>query len=209
MRDQPISRIMTPDPVTVTPTETAAQAFAAMRTARCHHLPVVEAGVLVGMLGSADLVKALISPLEPDHPRSGQALLETRRVAAIMARRLITLPQQATLLDAVKALARGDIHALPVVAPGNMLVGIVTSTDLVEALRDTLVYPVARDTGDDAETAAHSSAVPSAAASTALRELYRAVGHYLHSGRGDLEHTRLLQAWSHVREHQQSPDLPR
>ncbi|MCC5860500.1 MAG: CBS domain-containing protein [Gammaproteobacteria bacterium] len=206
MKDQPISRIMTPDPVTVTPADTAAQAFAAMRAARCHHLPVVENGVLVGMLGSADLVKALISSSHPDHPQTGHALLETCRVATIMARRLITLPQQATLLDAVKTLARGDIHALPVVAPGHVLAGIVTSTDLVEALRDALVYPIAQDS--NVSEAPHASPSPAAAASTALHALYRAVGHYLHSGRGDLEHGRLLQAWHHAREHQEARNTP-
>lgn len=206
MKDQPIRRIMTPDPVTVTPADTAAAAFAAMRTARCHHLPVTENGILVGMLGSADLVKALIPPAHHKDPLTGQALLQARRVDSIMSRRLITLPQQSSMLDAVTALAQGGFHALPVVAPGNVLVGIVTSTDLIDALHDALVHPLAdaRQLLDPAEQAAP----PSPQADAALHELYRAVGHYLHSGRGDLEHGRLLATWGRAREHLESRNTP-
>lgn len=202
MKDQPISRIMTPDPLTVEPQTTAAEAFRRMREAGCHHLPVVEAGEVVGMLAVADLVKALIPPLTRPEPLTGHALLEARTVESVMSRRLVMLPQQATLLDAVRELARGDFHALPVVAPGNVLAGIVTSTDLVEALRDALVHPVASE-----DTTA--LALPDDRDGQALKvltELYRAVGHYLHSGRGDLEHGRLLRAFGAARERLERPD---
>ena len=198
MRDQPISRFMTRNPVSVTPADTAAAAFAAMRETRCHHLPVTDNGVLVGMLGAADLVKALIPPATGDRPPNGPALLEARRVEAIMSRRLVTLRQQATLLDAVRTLARGDIHALPVVATGNVLAGIVTSTDLVEALREALVHA-----SPEAAQAAGAAPLPASAAAAgldSLREVYEAVGHFMHSGRGDLEHGRLLQAYQRARE---------
>jgi hypothetical protein len=87
-----------------------------------------------------------------------------------------------------------------------VLAGIITSTDLVEALRDALVYRVAQDSSAGEESRAGSSV--SAAADTALRTLYRMVGHYINSGRGDIEHGRLLQAWDHAREHLESRNTP-
>jgi CBS domain-containing protein len=204
MKDQPITRIMTPDPLTVTPQMNAAEACRVLGQARCHHLPVVEAGVLVGMLGSGDFIKALVPSRGQQAPPIGRGPLETRKVEDIMSRELVTLPQQGTLLDAVRALARGDLHALPVVAPGHVLAGIVTSTDLVDALRDALVYPLAGD-GDSA-AAGHLHADHDGQSLRALTELYRAVGHYLHSGRGDLEHGRLLHAFGQARERMERSD---
>jgi len=110
------------------------------------------------------------------------------------------------VLASIIAAAAKDFHALPVVAPGNVLAGIITSTDLVEALRDALVYRVAQDSSAGEESRAGSSV--SAAADTALRTLYRMVGHYINSGRGDIEHGRLLQAWDHAREHLESRNTP-
>jgi CBS domain-containing protein len=205
MKDQPIARIMTPDPLTIGPDETAATAYRTMREARCHHLPVVADGVLVGMLGRSDLIKALIPPANREQPLTGQALLEARRVESVMSRQLVTLPQQATLLDAVRMLSRGDFHALPVVAPGNVLVGLVSSTDLVEALRDSLVYPVA-EPEPTPSPALPSTPDPEGRRQRVLTDLYRAVGHYLHSGRGELENSRLLRAFQSARELLERPD---
>ncbi|MCC5869225.1 MAG: CBS domain-containing protein [Gammaproteobacteria bacterium] len=206
MKDQSITRIMTPDPLTVGPEETAAAAYRTMRKARCHHLPVVTDGVLVGMLGRSDLIKALIPPNNREQPLTGEALLEARRVESVMSRHLVTVPQQSTLLDAVRALSRGDLHALPVVAPGDVLVGLVTSSDLVEALRDSLVHPVAEPDARP-ELPFATAPDPEGRRQRALMDLYRAVGHFLHSGRGELENSRLLRAFGNVRELLERPEI--
>lgn len=55
-----VSEIMTMDPVTVTPTETVGGCMALMTDNRFRHLPVVENGVLLGVVSIGDVVGAVI-----------------------------------------------------------------------------------------------------------------------------------------------------
>ena len=58
--DTPVGDIMTPSPVTVSPNDTVHQCMELMTDGRFRHLPVVEAGRVIGMLSIGDLVKAVI-----------------------------------------------------------------------------------------------------------------------------------------------------
>jgi CBS-domain-containing membrane protein len=69
-----------------------------------------------------------------------------------MSRDVICLPQTATLRDAARQLQTGAMHALPVVAPGDVLAGIITSTDLIEALRRELDFSTSMPDGDTSDT---------------------------------------------------------
>ena len=194
MKNELISRIMTPRPATVSPTSSVAAAERIMREQHCHHVPVVDDGRLVGMISAGDLIKALI--LQPESESLSQTSLETRYAAQIMQRKVTALPQTATLLDAAEALASGSVHALPVVALNNMLVGIVTSTDLLATLVDGLKRPA----GESDAPASPGEQSTTDLQARMLRDVYRATKHYLESGRGELEHGRLLQAVNRARE---------
>jgi acetoin utilization protein AcuB len=189
---------MTPMPASVSPTSSVAAAERVMREYACHHVPVVENDRVVGMISSHDLVKALVLRPESGSEVLNQSSLKSRRVAEIMQRKVTVLPHTATLVDAAAALATGDLHALPVVAPDNVLAGIVTSTDLIEALVDGLKHPLAGP-AEPAKPAAAEERVGGPQVQV-LREVYRAATLYLKSGRGELEHGRLLQAVNKARE---------
>jgi CBS domain-containing protein len=81
-----------------------------------HHLPVVDAGYLVGVLCSCDLLEA-----EPG-----------TRVDRLMKRRAVTISLLATVQEAAHLLQGHRIGCLPVVAAGRVC-GIVTRGDLVRA----------------------------------------------------------------------------
>ena len=53
MRNQPIERIMTTPAWTIGPESTLEEAARLMARERLHHLPVVEAGRLVGIISAA------------------------------------------------------------------------------------------------------------------------------------------------------------
>jgi CBS domain-containing protein len=59
-RETPVGEIMTSPAVTVTPTDTIHHCMELMTQRRFRHLPVVDAGRVVGMLSIGDLVKAVI-----------------------------------------------------------------------------------------------------------------------------------------------------
>jgi CBS domain-containing protein len=59
--DTPVRQIMTPEVITVAPTTTADACMQLMTDRRVRHLPVVEAGAVVGMLSIGDLVRAVLA----------------------------------------------------------------------------------------------------------------------------------------------------
>ena len=127
MRDTPIDRIMTPDPATIGPQRTVAEARRILETDAINHLPVVEGDRLVGIVSSSDLLKLHL--FDDKLP-----LFESATVGQIMETSIIVLDRDATLRDAAEKLSMGSFHALPVVDRKRRLLGIVTSSDLIGEL---------------------------------------------------------------------------
>jgi CBS domain-containing protein len=123
----PINRIMTTDPATVGPDAAVADAKTMLESDNMHHLPVVDEGKLIGIVSSSDLLKI-------DSLANGSGSLAEITVNRIMTSDPVVLESQANLRDAAKILSDGGFHALPVVDPDHSLVGIVTSSDLIEHL---------------------------------------------------------------------------
>lgn len=59
-RDTTVAEIMTADPVTVSPSTTVTECMQLMTDHRFRHLPVVDAGALVGLVSIGDVVRAVI-----------------------------------------------------------------------------------------------------------------------------------------------------
>jgi CBS domain-containing protein len=127
MRDSSIEQIMTPDPATISPQSSAAEARRLLGSNFINHLPVVEGDRLVGMVSSSDLLKLHL--LDDTLTIFGQATVDQ-----IMETNLIVLADSATLREAAEKLSMGNFHALPVVNKKRRLVGIVTSSDLINEL---------------------------------------------------------------------------
>jgi CBS domain-containing protein len=123
----PINRIMTTDPATVGPDAAVADAKTMLESDNMHHLPVVDEGKLIGIVSSSDLLKI-------DSLANGSGSLAEITVNRIMTSDPVVLESHANLRDAAKILSDGGFHALPVVDPDHSLVGIVTSSDLIEHL---------------------------------------------------------------------------
>lgn len=56
-----VQEIMTPSPITVTPAHTIDECLSIVTTRHIRHLPVMDEGVLKGIVSIGDLVKAIIS----------------------------------------------------------------------------------------------------------------------------------------------------
>lgn len=132
-----ITEVMTPSPRTIERTDPISQAWAVLDDAPFHHLVVVEGDQPVGMLSSADILRLVYDVDGSDERRLRTYLDHQFVIDDAMTPDLRTLSSEATVQDAASALAGGDIHSVVVVDEGR-LTGIVTTTDLVRYLRDSL-----------------------------------------------------------------------
>ncbi|MDH3860200.1 MAG: CBS domain-containing protein [Gammaproteobacteria bacterium] len=127
MHDIAIDKVMTSDPATVSPQSSAAEARRLLDSNVIHHLPVVEGDRLVGIVSSSDLLKLHLLD-------NTMALFTRATVDQIMETNVTVLGKNSTLREAVEKLSMGNFHALPVVDRKRRLLGIVTSTDLMNEL---------------------------------------------------------------------------
>ena len=110
-----VADVMTRQLVTIGPETSCEKAERLMEEHRVRHLPVVDAGRLVGMVTDRDA-----------RSRGGDA------VARIMTADPVTVTARMRVEHAARLMLEGHFGSLPVV-DGGALVGIVTYTDLLHA----------------------------------------------------------------------------
>jgi len=92
-------------------------------------LPVVENGILVGIITAYDVAKVI--------DEVGNKPLDTIPVELYMTRDPITIDVNAPIEEAAKLMVKHDIGGLPVLQDGR-LVGIITKSDIVRAFAEKL-----------------------------------------------------------------------
>jgi acetoin utilization protein AcuB len=115
--------------VTLLPDETAATALALCRERRIRHLPVLEEGRIVGIVSDRDLRSSTPALGDPDRAAALQEVL----VEDVMAREVVTVLPDDPIEQAANTMREGKIGCLPVVE-GDDLVGIITASDVMDAL---------------------------------------------------------------------------
>jgi acetoin utilization protein AcuB len=118
-----INEIMTKDVVAVAPGRPIGEARDTMKRARIRHMVVVDGGRVVGIVSDRDL--------------RGSA----RTIADVMARDVVAAKPSTTLKQAANLLRGRTIGCLPVFE-GNRLIGIVTTTDLLDLIGRGAERPV-------------------------------------------------------------------
>ncbi|MGH8056628.1 MAG: CBS domain-containing protein [Candidatus Entotheonellia bacterium] len=123
--------------MTITPGESLNMAQERMRRHGIRHLPVVQNGRLVGIVTDRDVRQTWASPAAALSTHELLYLLDKVTVGEIMTHKLITVTPDTPLIQAAQLLHTHKIGGLPVVE-GEALVGIITETDLLQALIDLL-----------------------------------------------------------------------
>jgi acetoin utilization protein AcuB len=127
-----LHEIMTTDVQTASLNDDAEVAYNRMRGQRIHHLVVLEAKHVVGVLSERDLGGA-----------RGASLRHGKTVGELMSRQAVTASPTSTVREAANLLRARTIGCLPILEDSK-LVGIVTLTDLLEMLgRGAQVSPTA------------------------------------------------------------------
>jgi CBS domain-containing membrane protein len=122
--------------VTIRPEESVLEAERIMQLARIRHLPVVEGGLLVGMLSDRDILGASPPNLDDiDEPRRS-AHLRSLTVRKVMSPEPEAVSPDCCLGEAAVRMLRLKISCLPIVETSSLgprLLGLLTQTDLVRA----------------------------------------------------------------------------
>jgi acetoin utilization protein AcuB len=129
---------MTTELITVSPDAPIVKARDLLREHNIKQLPVVDSNKrLVGILTDRDIKMAWASPATTLSIYELTYVLQKLKVESVMVKDVITIRPDATVERAAKILHDQKIGSLPVV-DGEQLVGIITSTDLMEVLLDAL-----------------------------------------------------------------------
>ncbi len=104
-----------------------------MRLARIRHLPVLEDGVVVGILSNRDLLVASLSKLLKFGEAERQAFLHAIEVSEAMSEDPVTIGPDRTLSEAAREMLARRIGCLVVTDERGTAVGLLTETDLLRA----------------------------------------------------------------------------
>lgn len=130
-----VNDLMTPNPLTVGPTESVHAAAQLMTSRRIRHVPIVDAdGRLVGLVSHRDLLRAgwqLSTDNDPGYWRDAP-------ISDVMRTEVDTAQPSDTAAEAARRILGSRRSCLPVVDSEGLLVGILTEADYVRrAVRST------------------------------------------------------------------------
>jgi CBS domain-containing protein len=125
-----VTQIMMGSPVTLGPEDTLDLANDVISLGRIRHIPVVDAGRLVGLLSERDLMGAAASHVFRLKQKSKSALLKSVLIRDVMKKRVVTVTPETSIKDAAHLMADKKIGCVPVVSDGA-IVGLVTTTDIL------------------------------------------------------------------------------
>jgi len=121
-----VSKIMSTNPVTISPDKRVGQALKLMQKHNIRHLPVTKNDHLVGWITSRDLREVLLA-----------SMLEKITVEDVMLKSPITVTPDTTVEEAARLVYEHKIGGMPVLEDGK-LVGVITMMDLISAFLSML-----------------------------------------------------------------------
>ncbi|CAM3566857.1 CBS domain-containing protein [Deinococcus frigens] len=131
-----VEQHMTADVVSTPADAPAHQAAAKLKISRLRVLPVLQEGVLVGLLHETDLADALdrASAGHGDTVMGGQFFLQGQQARDLMRPPTGHLRGGTPMRDALSQMLALDVHGLPVVDDDGRLLGVVTVSDVLKTV---------------------------------------------------------------------------
>lgn len=129
----PISIIMTSNLVKLNVTDSLTKAENLFKKHKVRHLPVVSGQKLQGILSYTDLLKISLADFGDEEGSIDMTVYNMFTLEQVMVKDVTTVQEDDNIKLAAEILAEKDFRALPVMK-GNLLVGILTTTDLIKYL---------------------------------------------------------------------------
>ncbi|WP_406682934.1 CBS domain-containing protein [Seonamhaeicola sp. MEBiC1930] len=126
-----VSVIMTKNIISLTRSDYLEHAESLFKKHKIRHIPVVEDKAIIGMLSYTDLMRISVAETTDGDDNCIESVVYNMfTIEQVMAKHVVTVNSHASIKHVAGLLAEGEFHALPVVED-NILVGIVTTTDLL------------------------------------------------------------------------------
>ncbi len=135
-KNESITKIMSSNPATIQVGQPLSDVRNLMCNTHIHHVPIVEGKKLVGLISFTDLMKINLLISGADERSIDLIIDQQFKVCDIMSTKLTTINHTDSIRQASELLAKGGFHSLPVIDSEENVVGIVTSTDLINYLNN-------------------------------------------------------------------------
>jgi len=130
----PVSTIMTKNVVKLHLSDDLTKAESLFKKHHIRHIPVVNGNLIVGMLSYTDLLRiSFADAIDEEEQEIDVTVYNMFSVEQVMARNLVKVAPDTSIREVAEILSKSEFHALPIVE-GDLLVGIVTTTDLIKYL---------------------------------------------------------------------------
>ncbi len=130
----PVSTIMTKHVIKLTIADDLTKAEELFKKHKIRHIPVVNSNAIIGILSYTDLLRiSFVDAVDDEAEIVDATVYNMFTVEQVMAKKVITISPDTTIREAAEILSQKEFHALPV-CEGNLLVGIITTTDLIKYL---------------------------------------------------------------------------
>ncbi|HBU77119.1 MAG TPA: CBS domain-containing protein [Muricauda sp.] len=134
----PVSKIMTKKLVTLNTNDDLVTAERLFKKHHIRHIPVVEGKAIKGMLSYTDLLRISFADAVDEHEEYVDTIVYNMfTIPQVMVSDVITVESKTSIRDVARFLSKKEFHALPVV-DGGKIVGIVTTTDLINYLLECI-----------------------------------------------------------------------
>lgn len=133
-RLEPVSKIMTRELITLSLTDDLYKAEKLFKKHHIRHIPIVESEHIIGMLSYSDLKRiSFLDSYDSHEVEIDNAIYDILNIQQLMVKNPVIINSSTTVKSVAEILSKKEFHALPVVE-NEILVGIVTTTDLLKYL---------------------------------------------------------------------------
>ncbi|KAB1156684.1 CBS domain-containing protein [Flavobacterium luteum] len=130
----PVSSIMTKNVITLKLSDDLTKAEELFKKNKIRHIPIVSGSKIIGMLSYTDLLRiSFVDAVDDDADIVDTTVYNMFTVEQVMAKKVVSVSPETTIKEAAEILSHNEFHALPV-CEGSLLVGILTTTDLIKYL---------------------------------------------------------------------------